>query len=208
MEMAMAPRSAINPGTIDWSGENPCMYLKERDDGPFVSLLSFFRVVLSPKGRGHALVVVEAPQAAASKADALNVVVADNEPLARWLVADYLSHFPAFKGAPALANLEYRRLTEVRASGDQGSTYVESVQGDGFEARLAWEGVGAPFLLEAPPDKSVTGRHWLYSVIAAAERGSAVVNGRRLKGRATPREMYGRAVTSCFLAFSETWVRA
>jgi hypothetical protein len=205
--MAMAPRPAINPGTVDWSGENPCMYLKERDDGPFVTLLSFFRVVLSPKGRGHALVLVEAPHGTSSKADALNLVVTDNEPLARWLVADYMSHFPAFKGAPALGNLEYRRLTSVRASGDPASTYVESVQGDGFEARLAWEKVGAPFMVELPPEKSATGKHWMFSLFASAERGTAVVNGRTLRGHAVPRDMQGRAITTCFLAFSETWVR-
>ena len=47
-------RIPINPGSVDWSGENPGMYLKETPDGPFVTLISFFRVVLSPHGRGHA----------------------------------------------------------------------------------------------------------------------------------------------------------
>lgn len=204
----MAPRPAINSGTVDWSGENPCMYLKERDDGPFVTLASFFRVVLSPKGRGHVLVLVEAPQAKASRADALNVVITDNEPLARWLIADYASHFAAFKGAPALSNLEYRLLTRATASGDPASTYVETVEGESFEARLAWEKVGTPFMAEVPPDKSATGKHWMYSLLAGAERGTITANGRRLKGHAVPRDMFGRAVTSAFLAFSETWVRA
>jgi hypothetical protein len=38
----------IFPGKVDWSGENPGMYLKETADGPFVTLLSFFRVMISP----------------------------------------------------------------------------------------------------------------------------------------------------------------
>jgi hypothetical protein len=204
----MAPRSAVNPGTVDWSGENPCMYLKERDDGPFVTLASFFRVVFSPKGRGHALVLLEAPQAKASRADALNVVITDNEPLARWLIADYASHFQALKGAPALSNLEYRLLTSAVASGDPGSTYVETIQGESFEARLSWEKVGSPFMAEVAPDKSATGKHWMFSLLAGAERGAITANGRRMKGHAVPRDMFGRAVTSAFLAFSETWVRA
>ena len=54
---------AINfPGTVDWSGENPGISLKETPDGPFVALASFFRVVLSPHGRGHALVLMQSPQ--------------------------------------------------------------------------------------------------------------------------------------------------
>ncbi len=35
------------PGSVDWSGENPGISLKEKPDGPFVALASFFRVVLS-----------------------------------------------------------------------------------------------------------------------------------------------------------------
>ena len=54
---------AINfPGTVEWSGENPGISLKETPDGPFVTLASFFRVVLSPHGRGHALVLMQSPQ--------------------------------------------------------------------------------------------------------------------------------------------------
>ena len=51
---------AINfPGTVEWSGENPGISLKATPDGPFVALASFFRVVLSPHGRGHALVLLQ-----------------------------------------------------------------------------------------------------------------------------------------------------
>ena len=49
------------PGTVEWSGENPGISLKETPDGPFVTLASFFRVVLSPHGRGHALVLLQSP---------------------------------------------------------------------------------------------------------------------------------------------------
>ena len=54
-------RVPINPGKVDWSGENPGMYLKKTADGPFVTLISFFRVVVSPKGRGHAAFILQDP---------------------------------------------------------------------------------------------------------------------------------------------------
>jgi hypothetical protein len=38
----------VFPGTVEWSGENPGISLRETPDGPFVVLASFFRVVLSP----------------------------------------------------------------------------------------------------------------------------------------------------------------
>ena len=55
----------VFPGTVEWSGENPGISLKDRPDGRFVALASFFRVVLSPHGRGHALVLIQSPESAA-----------------------------------------------------------------------------------------------------------------------------------------------
>src|SRR5438094_402074 len=54
----MTTPTLTHPGVVDWSGENPGMYLKEKADGAFVTLVSFFRVVASPHGRGHALVLL------------------------------------------------------------------------------------------------------------------------------------------------------
>ena len=56
------------PGTFRWSGENPGISLKEHHDGPYVALASFFRIVLSPHGRGHALVLLQSPHDAAPPA--------------------------------------------------------------------------------------------------------------------------------------------
>src|SRR4051794_27553384 len=39
-------------------GREPRLSLKDSPDGPFTGLASFFRVVLSPHGRGHALVLL------------------------------------------------------------------------------------------------------------------------------------------------------
>ena len=56
---------AINfNGKVEWSGENPGISLKEHPDGPWTNLASFFRVVLSPYGRGHALVLLQSPNEA------------------------------------------------------------------------------------------------------------------------------------------------
>ena len=88
----------IFPGTVEWSGENPGISLKETPEGPFVALASFFRVVLSPHGRGHALVLLQSPHDASAPAERGNICLHDNEPLARYLVAEFVAHFGAFKG--------------------------------------------------------------------------------------------------------------
>jgi hypothetical protein len=204
----MAAERATGPSMVDWSGENPGMYLKEEPDGPFVTLVSFFRVVVSPYGRGQALVLLESPLLDTSLPEALNVCVTDNDALARWLVAEFLSHFGAFRGATALASMRYVPLTGSQASGDPRAAYVEWVQGDGVEATLSWEELGPPFMVRLPPPQSATGRHELWSLFVDAGRVSARVNGRDLRGHPVPRDFAGRSSSTAFLAFSETWIRA
>jgi hypothetical protein len=204
MEENMAEQ-IIFPGAIDWSGENPGMYLKESTDGPFVTLVSFFRVMLSPHGGGHAVVVLQEPQA--KTASAGNFCLTDNEKLARWLVADYVANFAAFKGLKALAELSYRKLTSCLREGNATARYGETVKGDDIELRLSWEGVGEAFALQLPPDKSATGKHRMLSVFAGAQDGIATLNGKRLPGHAVPRDMAGRQITTAFLAFAESWIR-
>ena len=70
-------------GTVEWSGENPGISLKENPDGSFVVLASFFRVVLSPHGRGHALVLLQSPNDHSPRAERANYCLHDDEPLAR-----------------------------------------------------------------------------------------------------------------------------
>ena len=200
--------SAIFPaGRVDWSGENPGIYLKESPDGPWVTLMVFFRVFLSPHGRGHALVLLEAPFVRESRPGALNVCVTDNEPLTRWLVSEFVSKFASFRGVPALESMEYRRLTGVGTEGDQRASHVEWVKADGLAARLSWEGLGEPFMVVLPVEKSSTGRHEMYSLFVEAGRVTVTVNGRPVKGHPIVRDFLGRRMSSAFLAFSETWVR-
>ena len=71
-------RISINPGRVDWSGENPGIYLKETADSDFATLALFFRVVLSPHGRGHAAIVLGAPDEAAGWPEVSNFIINDN----------------------------------------------------------------------------------------------------------------------------------
>jgi len=198
----------IQAGTVDWSGENPGMYLKDKPDGPFVTLVSFFRVVVSPHGRGHALVLLESPLLDTSIPEALNVCVTDNDALARWLVKDFVASFGAFRGATALESMRYVPLTGVEPSGDQRQSYMEWIKGEGVEVTLSWEALGEPFMIRLPREQSATGRHEMWSLFVEAARVTARVNGRDLRGRPVPRDFAGRRSSTAFLAFSETWIRA
>ena len=195
-------------GTVEWSGENPGVSLKEKPDGPFVTLASFFRVVLSPHGRGHALMLLQSPQDANPPAERGNYCFHDNEKLARYLAADFVAHFGAWKGQAGLANMSYRRLDSVTASGDPASTYSETVKSGDITATLTWSGLGKPFCFAVPPDKSATGKHHMPSLFVGCGDASVTVNGRKLPGKPIPREIAGQTITTAMLAFSETWIRA
>ena len=204
----MAEHGPFPAGAVEWSGENPGMYLKETENGPFVSLVSFFRVVLSPHGRGEGVVLLEAPDAEKSTPQALNLCVTNNEPLSRWLAENFVAHFGSFRGKAGLRGMEYRKLTRVERGGDWPRSYVEELEGEGVKIRLAWEELGPPFMVDMPAAKSATGKHEMFSLFVDCKRATATINGRTLKGRSLPREFAGRQSTTAFLAFSETWVRA
>jgi hypothetical protein len=194
----------VFPGTVEWSGENPGISLKEQPDGPFTTLASFFRVVLSPHGRGHALVLMRAPQTADA---ALNVCLTDNERLARYLVDGFVSNFGAFKGTPGLSALGYRKLDSVVSSGDPRSAYSETLKAGDLTVELNWSGLGAAFCFALPPDRSATGRHHMPSLFVGCQDAAVTVNGVRRPGKPVPREVAGHSISTAMLAFSETWIR-
>jgi hypothetical protein len=196
------------PGTVEWSGENPGISLKEDPAGPFTTLASFFRVVLSPHGRGHALVLLLSPAEEVPPADRPNVCFTDNEQLARWLVADYVAHFGAWRGLPGLKGLQYRGLDSVRTEGDAIASYSETLRSGDTTVTLAWSGLGTPFCFALSPSQSATGRHTMPSLFVGCEAASITVNGRTRAGAPVPREIAGHRISTAMLAFSETWIRS
>jgi hypothetical protein len=191
------------PGTVDWSGENPGISLKTDPAGPFTALASFFRVVLSPHGRGHALVLLQDP---ADGNSSRNVCLSDNEKLARYLIDGYVSHFGAWRGLPGLSGLRHHALDSVEAGGDPLSTYTETVRAGATTVRLTWSGLGKPFCFALTPELSATGRHHMPSLFVGCQEARIEVDGRVLPGKPVPRQIAGHNISTAMLAFSETWI--
>ena len=198
------PSNPYNPGQVDWTGENPGMYLKAGPEGDWTSLLSFFRVTWSPHGIGHALILLEDPQA--TRPGAHNLCLTDNEPMARYLVDSFMSHFAAFRGRALLQTLPYHPLDSVHRGGDTRTAYSEHVKGAGLDIVLTWASLGKPYAVDMAPDLTATGRHQMYSLFVDSDDAHCTVDGRRLPGHVMPRPVAGRESRSAFLAFSETWI--
>ena len=197
--------SPVNPGKVEWSGENPGIYLKDAA-GNWQTLSVFFKVVASPFGTGTGLLVLGSPFQALVYPAANNVCVSNNEPLMRWLIDNYVARFASFKDATALGCLPYRPATSFATTSEPGKFHQETMSTAGLEIVLRWEELAEPFAVDVAPAMSATGRHQMYSVFVEAQRGSIVVNGASLPGSVIQRDFLDRRMSTAFLAFSETWI--
>jgi hypothetical protein len=168
---------AINfNGKVEWSGENPGISLKEHPDGPWTNLASFFRVVLSPYGRGHALVLLQSPNEANPPEGRANICYHDNEELARYLVKDFVAHFGAYRGLPRSPTSPIASSTAVSDGRSRVDLYRDR-QGGGTTITLTWSGIGEPFCFALPPDKSATGKHHMPSLFVGCKDATIAING-------------------------------
>ena len=202
------PQHPFPDGAVDWSGDNPGIYLKDSAEGPFKSLMVWFRIAWSPFGKGHAVVLFEDPSSTAGWPTVANFCVSDNEPLARYLVENFCKRFGVFRDAKAFGPLQYLPMTAHAAGGDNLRSSSVSVTAPGLQLELLWGQLGKPFAADVLPDMTATGEHEMYSVFVESAEASITVNGRQLPGHPFPRPFMGRTARSAFLAFSETWITA
>ena len=200
-------RVSINPGRVDWSGENPGIYLKQQEDGDYTALALFFRVVLSPYGRGHAAIVLGAPDEAKGWPDVPNFIITDNQQMMRWIVDGWVNRMPTFIGRDGLGAMTWLDLHSAsRSPGDLKSRYSEVLRGHGINLELVWKDLGPPLPVEVTKENSATKAHEMYSVFLEAREAEIRINDTPLPGKVRDRQFFGRTMSTAFLAFSETWV--
>ena len=196
----------ITPGTVDWTGENPGILLKN-EDGSFAAMALFFRVAWSPVGQGQVLLLYGTPGSAEAGPGAPNIMLSDNAELSRYLLDNFIGKLGAFRDSPAFDNLTHVVAQTVRSGGDpMGHRYTESVSGEGYSVELVWEALEAPLALELTPQQVGTGEHNMFTLLVPAREAQIIVNGKSLPGAVGTRVQAGMETTSAFLYFSETWV--
>jgi len=201
-------RVAHNPGQVEWSGENPGIYLKKYPSDETYSVLAlFFRVVLSPYGRGHAAIVLGAPDEAAGWPDVPNFIMTDNQRLMRWIVDGWVTKMPTFMGKAGLGAMSWLDCDSVeKRPGNLKSRYSETLRGSGVTLEMIWNDMGPPLPVEVTKENSATKAHEMYSVFLEAKAAQVVVNGTPLQGSVADRQFFGQTMSTAFLAFSETWI--
>lgn len=203
----MIDRVPVNPGHVEWSGDNPGIYLKQHADGPLTALALFFRVVLSPHGCGTAMLILGDPDVAAGWPESRNLCITDNQALSRYLLDGFVANMPSFRGKAGLTHASFLPLTAERTVGSTDSRFAEIVQSGTLIAEMAWEQLGTPFAVEARKEQSSTGTHEMVSIFLEARAAQIMVAGESLDGQVAERQMFGRTISTAFLAFSETWIK-
>lgn len=200
-------RVPVNPGVVEWCGDNPGIYLKhDAKDERWASLAVFFRVTYSPHGPGRVAIVLESPEQAVGYPRAANLCLSDNDALLRYLLDGFVSSFPTFRGQPGLAAMSVLPLERCATDGDPKSTYRQTLSSGDVSVTMSWSNLGEPFMVEVGPDSSATGAHDMYSLFVEARSAEIRVNDRALGGQVVDRAFFGRQMSSAFLALSETWV--
>lgn len=200
-------RIPINPGRVDWSGENPGIYLKTDPAGDYTALALFFRVVISPHGRGQAGLVLGAPDTARGWPDVPNLIMTDNMAMMRWIVDGWVTKMPTFRGKAGLEAMAWLDCESVeKRPGDLKSRYSEKLRGADTVVELVWRDMGQPLPVEVTAETSATKAHEMYSVFMEAGEAEIRLNDTALPGKVGRRQFFGRDMSTAFLAFSETWV--
>ena len=204
----MRADSPLASGTVDWTGENPGILLKESADGPFSAMALFFRIAWSPAGQGQVLLLYARPGGPGGSSQRDNVLIGDNPALAEYLKTNFIGLLPTFRDVPAFSDLPHLQALRVRTDGDpMGRRYVETVVAPDMVVELVWEDLESPRALELPPELTGTKAHSMSTLLVPARSASIFVSGRRLPGQPAKRVQAGVETTTAFLYFSETWVR-
>ena len=199
-------RVPVNPGIVEWAGDNPGIYLRESPDGPWTGLGIFFRVLFSAHGQGSAMIILGDPQKTQGFPNARNLCITTNSELTQYLVQNFVSRFPSFRSQPALEAMTWLEAESHSSEGDMKNSWTETMSAASCEAQMHWAELGEPFAVEVAPKDCATGLHDMYSVFLEARNASISLNGESLSGRVCERVFFGREMSTAFMAVSETWV--
>lgn len=202
--------TTVKPGAVDWTGDNPFIYLKTDPAADWSALALYFRIALSPHGAGQAMLVLEAPYRP-GQAGARRLVLTDNPAMSRYLLDGFVKRFALFR--PCAALLERVRIVDgARFSCEHGAQGLHIQRAEhaeeGLSLEMHWEMLQRPFMAAVPAEQTQTGEHEMFTVFQPAASAWVGVNGERLPGSTVERDFFGGRAASAALAFGETWVQA
>lgn len=201
--------TGIKTGTLDWTGDNPFIYLKTDPDQEWSSLSLYFRIASSEYGSGQAILVLDKPYEEGDDSDT-RLLVTNNQPLAEYLVRDFVRHFGLFRKAVALDKLKILSdgvFHTVNRFPELVTEAAESASAS-LKIELQWHQMTQQAIcVDLPQSQTQTQKHEMMCVFHPAQQARVLVNGTPLAGTTIERDFNGARAQSASLANSETWVR-
>ena len=188
--------SPVDPNDVLMTGENSFIRLSRDGGKTLADRASHWRVLWCAAGSGHALFLKS------ELTDGKARVYSDNPAVARWLQKSIEALlFPEFAdtGLPII-DAEFSR------TGNSLATVEERITTDDDAIVLSWWDLMKPFVLTMPPG-AMNRPLGVYSTFIPARSAQLSVNGEASQGKVFPQERFGRASSSCCLAWSETWTK-
>ena len=201
--------TGIKTGTLDWTGDNPFIYLKTDAEQDWSSLSLYFRIASSDFGSGQAILVLDNPYKVGNGTET-RLMVTDNQPLAEYLLAEFVRHFGLFRKAVALDSLKIVADGVFTTTNRFPNEVIESVasQAAGITIDMQWHDMQqAAICVDLPQSQTQTQKHEMMCVFHPAQSAQVLVNGVALQGTTIERDFNGTRAQSASLANSETWVR-
>jgi hypothetical protein len=192
----MAEPQMVDPHDPIMTGENSFIRLSDDGGNTINDRVSHWRVLWSPAGQGHAL-FIESPLTGKGPR-----IYADNAAVARYLqrMIEVLLYKDFAAETLPVIDAKFER------SGNALSTVEERVVSRRDEIILSWWDLMPPFILTMPPG-AMNRPLGVYSTFLPARSAQLSVNGQVAAAVPFAQERFGRASSSCCLAWSESWTK-
>jgi hypothetical protein len=186
----------VDPHEVVMTGENSFVRLSDDGGKTLADRVSHWRVLWSPAGQGHAMFIESTLTGNGPR------IYADNAGVARFLQRTI--EVMLYKGFAD----ESLPVTDAvfERSGNSLSTVEERVISSDEEIILTWWDLMPPFVLTMPPG-AMNRPLGVYSTFLPARNAQLSVNGRAASAKVFLQDRFGKAASSCCLAWSESWTR-
>ncbi len=192
--------------TVVFSGENPGLTLYKPGTEERVAAVSYWRCVYSEHGEGNAMLIWVDPDGSGLGELAPHAIYTDNPGVAKLVTERFTRHFGGFNEL-GFENIEPTHARFFQESDSRWYHRVVCNDGSGVIELVWWDVADYQQVLRQGYTLGDTS--WdLMTVICPCNKADVMINNHKVEGEVRTRTGDdGRPGSSCFLAFSETWVQ-
>lgn len=190
---------------VIFSGENSGLTLFKPGTDDRVAAVSYWRCVYSAYGEGNAMLIWVDKDVSGLGELAPHAIYTDNPGVAKLVAGRFTQHFDNFRDL-GFGTMEPTPARFFQESDSRWYHRVVANHGSGI-VELEWSGV-KDYQQTLRQGFELGGTTWdLMTVICPCDSASLTVNNQKVAGDVHTRTRSNGALgSSCFLAFSETWV--